>query len=529
MSRLVIDPITRIEGHLRIEVEIENGKVKDAWSSGTLFRGIEMILKGRDPRDAWLITQRICGVCPVPHGLASVMALEDAFGIEPPNAARITRNLIEGTQMLHSHILWFYHLNGLDYVDIVSALNAAPQEKSLKDVKQKINGLVSSGQLGPFTNGYWGHPAYKLPPDLNLLVVSHYLKALEMQLKATKPTAALGGKMPMHMNTPPGGLTKVPTIQQIKTFLYAVKELKDFVNDIMYTDLLALAPYYLDWAGLGTGVENYFSWGVFEDKSGDPFKRTLPRGVVFKGELKVLDVVEDDVKEHMKHSFYDYNPPLNPREEETRPRFVEHNVEETYSWLKAPRYREEPMEVGPLARVLVAYLRGQEPFKREVDILLRAIGQTGNIAVLKSVVGRLAARVIESKVIAEKMEEWIVELLEEMKEGETQVFTPYRLPERGEGVGLWEAPRGALGHWITIENRKIKNYQCVVPTTWNASPRDDLNHRGPIEEALIGTPVVDAKKPLEIMRIVHSFDPCLACAVHVIDPQTNEVYKIQAF
>jgi len=527
MTRLVIDPMTRIEGHLRIEVEIENGRVKDAWSSGTLFRGFEVILRDRDPRDAWLITQRICGVCPISHGLTSVFALEDAFGVVQPEVARIVRNLIEGTQILHSHILWFYHLNGLDYVDVVSALKSTPKEKSLMDLKEKLNKFVSAGQLGPFANGYWGHPEYRLPPDLNLLVVSHYLQALEIQAKASKLTAIFGGKMPMHMNTPPGGLVKVPTVNEIKTFLYGVKEVKNFVNNIMYTDLLALAPYYLDWASIGKGVENYLAWGVFEDESRDPRRRLLPRGIVYKEEFKVKEASADEVSEHVKHSFYEYKPPLNPKDGKTEPRFIEYSTEDTYSWMKAPRYREKPMEVGALSRILVAYLRGREPIKKEVDALLLKIGQRGNINVLKSVIGRIAARVIESKVVAEKMEEWTTQLLEEMKKDRVEVFEEYEIPEEAEGVGLWEAPRGALGHWIRIKNHRIENYQCVVPTTWNASPRDDLHNRGPIEEALIGTPVADPQKPLEILRVVHSFDPCIACAVHVIDPETNEVYKIK--
>ncbi len=528
MTKLIIDPITRIEGHLRIEVEIEKGKVKNAWSSGTLFRGIEIILKGRDPRDAWIITQRICGVCPIPHGLTSVFALEKAFNVEPPEIARIVRNLIEGTQYLHSHILWFYHLNGLDYVDIVSALKAEPKEKSLKELKQKLNSFVEAGQLGPFTNGYWGHPEYKLPPDLNLLVVSHYLKALEIQAEASKLTAIFGGKMPMHMNTPPGGLTKIPEIREIRTFMYKLQKIKDFVNKVMYQDLLALAPYYLEWAKIGKGVENYLSWGVFDDKSRKMEKRLLPSGAVFKEKMKVENVSPDEVTEHVKHSFYKYTKPLNPKKGRTEPEYKKYDTDTTYSWLKAPRYKGKPMEVGPLARVLIAYLKGVEPVKREVDTLLEKLGQKGNIGILKSVVGRLAARVIESKIIAEKMEEWINELVEEVKKGNVKVFNDYKIPKNGEGVGLWEAPRGALGHWVRIKNYKIENYQCVVPTTWNACPRDDKGQKGPLETALLGTPVADPKKPLEILRVVHSFDPCIACAVHVIDPETNEVYKIKA-
>ncbi len=528
MARVVIDPITRIEGHLRIEVEVSRGRVKDAWSSGTLFRGIEIILKGRDPRDAWLVTQRICGVCPVPHGLTSVFALEDAAGVKPPLPAVIVRNLIEGTQYLHSHILWFYHLNGLDYVDIVSALKASPKEKSMKQVKEKLAAFVKRGQLGPFTNGYWGHPAYKLPPDINLVVVAHYLQALEMQAKASKLTAIFGGKMPMHMNTPPGGLTKPPTAEEIKAFSEGLKELKAFVNNVMYQDLLTLAPYYLDWAGIGKGVGNYLSWGVFDSAPASPESRFLPPGVLLKGKKRLEKASPEEVKEHVKHSFYRYSRPLNPAEGKTEPGFKKHDTEKTYSWLKAPRYDGKPMEVGPLARVLIAYHKNVKPVKKEVDALLEKLGHKGNPGILQSVLGRIAARVIESKLIVEEMEKWVADLEKEMKKKGARVYTGYKVPKKGEGIGLWEAPRGALGHWIRIKNSKIENYQCVVPTTWNASPRDDKHQRGPLEEALVGTPVHDPKKPLEVLRVVHSFDPCIACAVHVIDPRTNEVYRIRA-
>lgn len=527
MPNLVLDPVTRIEGHLRVEVEIENGKVKDAWSAGTLFRGIELILQGRDPRDAWHLTQRICGVCPVPHGIASVLALEDAFKVQPPEPARIVRNLIEGTQMLHSHILWFYHLNGLDYVDIISSLQARPKEGSLLSVKDKIKTFVDRGQLGPFANAYWGHPAYRLPADLNLLILAHYLQALEIQLKATKPVAVLGGKWPMHMNTPPGGLTKVPTIQQIKSFLYLVKELQDFINNVMFQDLLILASFYMDYAYTGRGVENYLAWGVFEDMSRDPKKRFLPPGAIFKENGQREDAFPTELKEHVCHSFYEPREPLTPFQGETKPRFVEYSTSGSYSWIKAPRYKGMPMEVGPLARLLVAYLSGNEPVRQEVDGLLKQLGQAGNLEVLKSVIGRIAARVLESKLIAARMEEWLLELIEELKKEEVEVYREYDLPEESEGVGLWEAPRGALGHWVKIKRGRIANYQCVVPTTWNASPRDDNHQRGPLEEALVGTAVEDPSKPIEILRIIHSFDPCLACAVHVIDPETNEIYKIK--
>ena len=523
-KKVVIDPIPRIEGHLRIEVEIENGKVKDAWSSGTLFRGFETILKGRDPRDAWFITQRICGVCPISHGHTSTLGLENAFGVTPPANARIIRNLIEGSQFVHSHILWFYHLNALDYVDVVSSLSAKPKSSYLKKVQNRIKNFVGSGQLGPFENGYWGHPEYKLPPELNLIAVAHYLEALEMQKKASSLAAMMGGKMPMHMTTPPGGTTWYPRVEVLDDFLFRVRELKDWVDRVFIPDVLAIAPYYLKWAGIGKGVMNYLSWGVFEDPSFDPKKRVLQRGAVYGGVLKAHDVKAAQIDEYVKHSWVtEESGKRNPAEGMTGPEFTGFHGKGKYSWIKAPRIDGKPMEVGALSRVLVAYLSGNEKVKGLVDFVLKELGVAGKPEVLLSVLGRIAARVVEAKVVIDGMEQWTLELIENLKAGKKEIYTLNDVPERGSGVGLWEAPRGALAHFNSIEGKKLKNYQCVVPTTWNASPRDDKGNRGPLEEALVGTPVLDPERPVEILRVTHSFDPCIACAVHIIHPETNEV------
>ena len=522
-KRVVIDPIPRIEGHLRIEVEVENGKVKDAWSSGTLFRGFELILQGRDPRDAWFITQRICGVCPVSHGHTSTLGLEDAFKVEPPDNARIVRNLIEGGQFVHSHILWFYHLNALDYVDVVSALRASPKEKSLQDVQGKLKKFVESGQLGPFANGYWGHPEYKLPPDLNLLAVAHYLEALEMQKEASAVVAQLGGKMPMHMSTPPGGTTFIPTVEVLDNALWRLKKIQHWVETVYLPDVLAIAPYYLKYAGIGRSVGNFLSWGVFEDASFDPKKRLLPRGAIFGGKLEVKDVGAKDVTEYTDHSWFTAESGnRNPGDGKTVPAFTKPGGTK-YSWLKAPRIDGKPMEVGALSRVLVAYVSGNGKVKGLVDGALAALGQKGKPEVLLSVLGRIAARALETKLVIDSMIDWTGELIGNMKAGKTKTYALNKVPEKGQGVGLWEAPRGALAHYNVIEGGRLKNYQCVVPTTWNASPRDNKGVRGPMEEALVGTSVLDANKPLEILRVVHSFDPCIACAVHIIHPATNEV------
>ena len=356
------------------------------------------------------------------------------------------------------------------------------------------------------------------------MAVAHYLEALEMQKKASSLAGMLGGKMPMHMTTPPGGATWYPRVEVLDDFLFRVREIKNWVDEVFVPDVLAIAPYYLKWAGIGKGVLNYLSWGVFEDFSFDPRKRTLPRGAIYGGELKVHDVTAQQVKEFVDHSWFTSDcGNRNPAEGKTDPDFTGLHGEGKYSWIKAPRIDGKPMEVGALARILVAYLSGNEKVKGLVDFVLKELGQAGNPGVLLSVLGRIAARVVEAKLVIDAMEEWTLELIGNLKAGKSSIYTLNQVPERGSGVGLWEAPRGALAHFNSIDGKKLKNYQCVVPTTWNASPRDDKGNRGPLEEALVGTPVQDPEQPLEILRVAHSFDPCIACAVHIIHPETNEV------
>jgi [NiFe] hydrogenase large subunit len=527
MSRIIIDPITRIEGHLALEVEVEGGKVKDAWGSGTLFRGFEVVLKNRDPRDAYHITQRICGVCPTSHAHAAALCLEDAAGIHPPDNGRLVRNMVEGAQFLHSHILWFYHLAALDFVDVISALKAETKDHYLKDVQARIRKSVEGGQLGPFANAYWGHPAYKLPPELNLLAVAHYLEALEKQAQASHISAIFGGRMPMTMTTPAGGSVHIPTVDDMANLLPRLEEIHHWVDHVFIPDVLAIAPYYLDYAAIGTGPRNFLAWGVFDDPSFDSKNRLLPSGFVMNGSLKAEEIDQTTVTEDVTHGWYKDGQPTHPSVGVTEPEFTEWDTDKKYSWAKAPRYGDQPMEVGALARMVVAYSRGNPTAKKLIDGALTELGVAGKPEVLFSVVGRIAARALETKMIAEAMVQWSNEILENVKAGKKETFTEYELPEEAQGVGLWEAPRGALGHWVQIEGKRIANYQVITPTCWNISPRDAKGILGPIEQALIGTPVADPKRPLEILRVAHSFDPCLACTVHVIDPESNAVYKVR--
>lgn len=520
-ERIVIDPVTRIEGHLKVEVEIQKGKVKDAWSSGTLFRGFEVILKDRDPRDAWLITQRICGVCPTPHAYASVLSMDDSFGIEAPSAGRILRNLSLGANYVHSHILHFYHLAALDWVDIVSVLKADPVKTEeiaravgtkimdFKAVKDKLAGFVKSGQLGIFANGFWGHPAYKLSPEVNLLAVAHYLDALTVQAKASEVNALIVGRAPISQGWTAGGITATPTVALIAEIKYRVLELQSWVDGAYIPDVLAIAPSYIDWAAIGGGYGNYLSWGVFPDESGEPTKQLLPRGAIFDGKITgVKDVKPEEVKEYVKHSWYsdDCNN-LNPSKGKTEPKYTKYDASDRYSWLKAPRIDEKPMEVGPLARMAVAYGRGDKVATDLIDSTLDKLGMPGKPEVLVSTLGRHAARVLECKKIVDAMVDWIDELVALVKKGEAKTYASYDLPSSASGVGLTEAPRGAVAHWNEISGKKIKNYQVVSPTTWNFCPRDEKGNRGPVEKALIGTPVADPEKPIEVLRVIRSLDP----------------------
>lgn len=542
-ERIVVDPITRIEGHLRIEVEVANGKVTNAWSSSTLFRGLEIILQGRDPRDAWLFTQRACGVCTYVHGLASIRSVDNAVGVNIPENARIIRNLLLGAQFLHDHIVHFYQLHALDWVDITSALKADPKKTAdlansvspagrsgvndFKAVKERLKKFVDSGQLGPFAHAYWGHPAYKLPPEVNLLAVSHYLEALRQQARTARMHAIFGAKNPHLQTLVVGGVTCAADLNpdRISEFMYLWKETMDFVNNVYIPDVAAVAGFYKDWGKIG-GTSNFLAFGEFPQSEKEPESLLFPRGAIFKrqvGQVQPVDITA--VEEHVKHSWYEGDKALHPSKGETRPKYVPMNTDDRYSWMKAPRYKGEPMEVGPLARVLVAYGKGHEPTKKAVDGLLKKLQLPQGA--LFSTLGRTAARALETQIIGESMEGWMNQLVTNLKNGNNKTYQPYEMPMEGMGAGLNDVPRGALGHWIQIKDQKIANYQLVVPSTWNLGPRCAQNKPGPVEEALVGTPVADPKRPVEILRTVHSFDPCIACGVHVIDPETNEVYKFK--
>ncbi|MBM4326841.1 MAG: nickel-dependent hydrogenase large subunit [Deltaproteobacteria bacterium] len=552
MARVVVDPIPRIEGHLRIEVEIADGKVKDAWSSGTLFRGLEIILQGRDPRDAHLLTQRSCGVCTLVHSLASVRAVEDALKIQIPTNARIVRNLTHAAQNGHDHPVHFYQLCALDWVDVVSALKADPKKaaelsdkvsgrpqskKYYEGLKGKLKAFVDSGQLGPFANAYWGHPAYKLPPEANLMAVGHYLDNLRQQVYAAQMTAIWGAKNPHLQGHLPGGVTVIEQLDadRISHYLFMLREQIKFVEEVYVPDVLAVASFYKDWFKIG-GNKNFLCYGDFPEGDKEPDTFYFPRGALVDGKLALVPVDPAKITEDVKCSWYEGDKPLNPAVGETKPlggdqlKGAVPNTKDKdgkYTWLKAPRYDGKAMEVGPLAQCLVSYVGGNKEIKETVDGVLKALDAKPDA--LFSTLGRIGARAIKCLVNLKRAEKWTMDLIENIKKGDTKTFTDYKLDEsvNGQGFGLNDVARGSLGHWINIEKGKIKNYQQVVPSTWNLGPRDNAGQKGPVENALIGTPVADPKKPLEILRTVHSFDPCIACAVHVIDPQTNEVYKFR--
>lgn len=558
MARVVVDPITRIEGHLRVEAEVDGGKVNDAWSSGTMFRGIELIVAGRDPREAWLWTQRICAVCTMVHALASVRAVENALDIEVPNNARLVRNIISATQYIHDHIIHFYHLHALDWVDITGALKADPAKTAqlaqsisdypkssaayFKGVKDRVSALVASKQLSLFTSGYWGHPAYHLPPEADLLAVAHYLEALEFQRQFIRIHAVLGGKNPHLQSYLVGGMTtsldpnepQAPLNPERFDFLVQVAQTgKTFVDQVLIPDVLAIAGLYPEWFSLGEGPGNYLSYGAFPQGSiKDTSRYFVPRGIILNNDLsKVYPVDPTKIAEYVTHSWYTYtegnNVALPPARGQTNPKYTGPNppyqflnVADKYSWLKAPRYEDRVMEVGPLSRMLVAYASGQPEVKTLVDGALTKLKAPPTA--LFSTLGRVAARALETQLLANQLVGWIEELRQSMMSGDLRIhngakWDPSTWPSSAQGYGLFEAPRGSLGHWVEIDNTLIKNYQCVVPSTWNAGPRDGKGQRGPYETALLKTPIADPEKPLEILRTIHSFDPCLACAVHVVD------------
>lgn len=563
MARIVVDPITRIEGHLRIEAEIEGGFIKDAWSSATMFRGIEKILRGRDPRDAWFWTQRFCGVCTTVHSIASIRAVEDALKIKIPPNAQLIRNIIMGIQNVQDHVIHFYHLHALDWVDITSGLAADPAKTAalaaslsdwpnnsatyFKGVQEKVKAFVASGRLGPFANAYWGHPAYKLPPEANLMATAHYLEALEWQKDVIKIHAILGSKNPHPQTFLVGGMS-IPIDPDSQNALNAdklieikrlLKKAQDFVEKVYIPDLLAVASFYKDWAGIGGGVGNYLSYGEFPDAAGNLW---FPAGAILDKDLsKVIPVDQGKIAEYVDHSWFENSAGagkgLHPFEGETearytgpKPPYTNLDTDAKYSFVKSPRYEEKSMEVGPLARILAAYASGHKETVAAVNMVLGKLGV--GAPALFSTLGRTAARGVDALLIAQQTPKWLDELIGNISKGDYRIhnnesWDPATWPAEAKGYGFHEAPRGALGHWIKIKDQKILNYQAVVPSTWNASPRDAKGERGPYEAALVGTPVADQNKPLEILRTIHSFDPCLACAVHVMDVNGNEVVKVK--
>jgi Ni,Fe-hydrogenase I large subunit len=576
MPKVVVDPLTRIEGHLRIEAQVDNGKITDAWSACTMWRGVELILKNRDPRDAWYFTQRICGVCTTVHALASVRTVENALGIEIPLNAAIMRNLIEAAQYIQDHVIHFYHLHALDWVDVVSALDADPQKTSelaqslsdwpkngvsnFKAVQERLKSFVDKGQLGIFANGYWGHPAQKLPPEANLMAVSHYLEALEFQREFIRIHALLGSKNPHLQTYVVGGSTLAvdPSGQSVLNAsgiallakLFAMG--KTFVEQVYIPDLLAVAGFYKDWAAIGGGHGNYLTYGDFPQGVGDPGKRPellyQPRGYILNKDLsKVYPVEQEQIAEYVTHSWFNYSggdeSSLHPWEGETAPNytgpqppyeFLNTDDGDKYSWLKSPRYEDQPMEVGPLSRMLVAYASPDAPNHESVKEKVDAVLETLDVGpeALFSTLGRTAARGIETWVVAEVAQEWLTQLTDNIEAGDYRVhngerWDPKNWPARAQGFGMTDAPRGALGHWIEISDGHIENYQCIVPSTWNAGPRDASGKRGPYEESLIDTPIADPEKPLEILRTIHSFDPCMACAAHVVDTEGQEIISVK--
>ncbi|MCK5440388.1 MAG: nickel-dependent hydrogenase large subunit [Maribacter sp.] len=567
-NRIVVDPITRIEGHLRIEAEIKDGKIVDAFSSSTMVRGIENIVKGRDPRDVWAFVQRTCGVCTTVHALSSVRAVEDALGIAVPQNAELVRNIMEGALYMHDHAVHFYHLHALDWVDVVNALKADPKKTSelaqsisnwpksspgyFSDIQKRIQKFVESGQLGIFANGYWGHPQMKLPAEVNLLGVAHYLEALEWQKEIVKVHTIFGGKNP-HPNYLVGGMACVinsesPGGLNAERLAYVGKLLqegKTFIEQVYIPDLLAIASFYKDWGTIGKGFGNYMSYGDFPTNGyADISNFKFPQGVILNRDLSKVNDVDHrngDIEEFINNSWYDY-PDGNevgkhPWEGETninytgpKPPYDNLDVEQKYSFIKTPRWQGKPMEVGPLARLLVGYGRGNKEIQDAVNGALKHLDVP--VDVLFSTLGRTAARGIETQLVANWTMEFYDGLMNNIKNGDERManmdsWEPESWPNECKGVGFTEAPRGALAHWIKIKDGKTENYQQVVPSTWNASPRDPKGQRSAYESTLIGTPVADPELPLEIIRTIHSFDPCIACAVHLYDEHGNHISQVQ--
>ncbi len=556
MARSIIDPITRIEGHLRVEMEVNDGVVTDAWVSGNCFRGMELVVQNRTPQDAAQIVQRICGVCPVSHSHASAIAAEKAYGITISNNARLVRNLIEGAQFLHSHILWFYNLCALDYVNPLNALDAnvadlydiagqyyttntgeaiTSTNTDFVALKERLAKFAANGQLSIFSGNWFGADegkAYKLTPELDLVCTAHYLEALKMQARASEIAALIGGKMPHVMTIVPGGTSFYPTESKLDDLLFMAKEINQWVKTTMIPDTLVLAQYYKDCAKFGKGVGRYIAWGVFEgpdwpygrDYTEQMINRYLPMGVLDEN-LDVSNVQENLITEYVGHSWYKGTDTYESPYYVTEPDFTEYDVDDRYTWVKAPAYDGLPMEAGGLSRVFAAYQRGNEFIVEHVDDMLVKLGaKPGQLSALQNTLGRTAARQVETLYISELMVMWTEELMEAIKHGDSTYFEE-ATNTTGQGTGFWEAPRGALYHAEKVTNNSIDGYQIIIPSTWNLAPINENGEHGPMEAALIGDPVEDMEMPINALRTVHSFDPCTACAVHITEPKTGKTFK----
>lgn len=580
-QRVVVDPVTRIEGHMRCEVNIDNDNIiRNAVSTGTMWRGLEVILKGRDPRDAWAFTQRICGVCTGTHALTSVRTVEDALGIQIPENANSIRNIMQLTLQAHDHLVHFYHLHALDWVNPVNALKADPKATSalqqsvspnhphsspgyFRDVQNRLKKFVDSGQLGPFKNGYWTNPAYLLPPEADLMAVTHYLEALDFQKEIMKIRTILGGKDPhpnwmvggvpcainMDGNLSAGAPLNMVTLNLISSI---IDQTREFIKNVYIPDILAVGKFYKGWLyGGGLSGMNVLAYGDIPDKANDYSADNLmmPHGAIINGNLKEVHPVDlrnpDEIQEFVPHSWYKYpdearglhpwdgvtepNYQLGPNAKGSRTDIRQIDEAAKYSWIKAPRWRGHAMEVGPLARYVVGYAKGHEAITEQINFVLKTLDIP--VDALFSTLGRTAARALEADWAADQMRYFMDKLVANIKAGDTATanvdnWDPATWPKEAKGVGFTEAPRGALAHWIRIKDTRIDNYQCVVPTTWNGSPRDNQGNIGAFEASLMNTKVERKEEPVEILRTLHSFDPCLACSTHVISEEGEELAKV---
>ncbi|MGF1757814.1 hydrogenase 2 large subunit [Photobacterium sagamiensis] len=562
-QRITVDPVTRIEGHLRVDCEIENGVVTKAWSSGTMWRGMEEILKGRDPIDAWTITQRICGVCTTVHATASVRAVEDALNLDVPVNAQYIRNIITAAHSIHDHVVHFYHLSALDWVDVTSALKADPKKAAelvekfsdwegnsvgeFKKVKNKLKDLVASGQLGIFANGYWEHKEMKLPPEVNLIAVAHYLQALEHQRDANRIVAILGGKTPHIQNIAVGGVANpinldgvgvlnLERLMYVKSF---IDKLNTFVEKVYKVDVAIIAAFYPDWLKVGAGVTNYLAVPDFPtDSHSGSF--LMQGGYIENGDLSTFREItdhkdtwlRDGITESAKHSWYQDDEPLHPWQGKTDPNYTGWDEEGKYSWVKSPTFYDKTVQVGPLAQVLCMLAAGDQDTKRHLDDILSGYhavtGKSLGLDDLHSTLGRIAARAVRCGLLVEVLQNQWQALVDNIAAGDTTTYIKPEIPDTViRGVGFHEAPRGILSHWIVIKDGKIENYQAVVPSTFNSGPRNHNDDPGPYEASLVGTPIADPERPLEVIRTVHSFDPCMSCAIHIVDTRGTEVTKIK--